>query len=193
MPSEEFKPIVDTLQHMGVSDDSIDRFVGKLRVRRFPAKQLLFSEGDVSPPIFYILSGHLRLYVSDDVGEISTRLLAAPREFIGCVQSAFFHKRSQYTCESIGDTRVIIIDPQILHDALNRDSTSVFLHQIVLQRLLDIAEEKSLMLPLKATERYVLFRERYPNLARDIPAGIIANYIGVRPQSLSRIKNMLKS
>jgi hypothetical protein len=48
------------------------------------------------------------------------------------------------------------------------------------------------MLPLKARERYLMFRQRYPRFMEHIPAGIIANYIGVRPQSLSRIKQSLK-
>ena len=48
------------------------------------------------------------------------------------------------------------------------------------------------MLPMKATERYLYFCERYPNFRDNVPAGIIADYIGVRPQSLSRIKQTLK-
>ena len=43
-----------------------------------------------------------------------------------------------------------------------------------------------------ATERYLAFRKRFPELISRIPQRYIATYLGIKPESLSRIKSALK-
>ena len=43
-----------------------------------------------------------------------------------------------------------------------------------------------------ATERYVEFRKRYPMLANRVPLRYIATYLGITPESLSRIRSAMR-
>ena len=43
-----------------------------------------------------------------------------------------------------------------------------------------------------ATERYIAFRKRYPELAGRVPQRHIATYLGITPESLSRIRSAMK-
>jgi hypothetical protein len=44
-----------------------------------------------------------------------------------------------------------------------------------------------------ATTRYIKFAERYPNTISRVPLRYIANYLGITPQSLSRIRHQLSN
>ena len=43
-----------------------------------------------------------------------------------------------------------------------------------------------------ATERYLSFRKRFPNLIGRVPQQYIATYLGIKPETLSRLKSSLK-
>lgn len=192
MQSETLRPIIDTLLGQGVDQESAERFVSFLGHRTFPAKSHIFGEGDPLPPILYLLSGYVRLYVTDEEGNISTRLVAGPGEFVACVYATLYDQQAHFTCECITDCHVGIIDHHMMREIKQKDKSRLLMQDIFISRLTEMMQEKSLMLPLKATDRYLFFRERYPELIERIPSGIVANYIGVRPQSLSRIKHGLK-
>ncbi|NJB86016.1 CRP-like cAMP-binding protein [Lewinella marina] len=192
MQSESLRPIVDTLVRNGVDPASADKFVSFCGQQSYPAKTTIFGEGDNLPPILFVLSGYLRLYVTDEEGNISTRLVAGPGEFVACVYATLYDQLSHFTCECITDCRVGVIDQHVMREIKQKDKNRLLMQGLFISRLIEMMQEKSLMLPLKATDRYLFFRERYPELIKRIPSGIVANYIGVRPQSLSRIKQTLK-
>ncbi|WP_116125374.1 Crp/Fnr family transcriptional regulator [Lewinella sp. IMCC34183] len=192
MNFDRLRSIKQTLLDNGISREGAENFAANLRPRAYPNKAIIFAEEDALPPVVFVLSGYLRLYVTDEDGELSTRYITGAGNFVGCIQATIFNDLSNYTCEVIGGAQVLLIDQQFIRSARQKESTRIVMQEIIIRRLIDMMQEKSLMLPLKATERYLFFRERYPDLADSIPAGIVANYIGVRPQSLSRIKNSLK-
>ena len=192
MESDMFASIRKLLIEKGLTQDRADNFVSQLRHQKLSSKEIIFTEGDLNPPVVFVKSGMVRLFVTDEDGGISTRLISGPGTFAGCVHSVFYKSHSRYTCETIGSSEVIIIADSLIQEALSRDSSRLLMQNIVIEKLLHMMHEKALMLPLKATERYLFFRERYPKIVDKVPSGIIANYIGVRPQSLSRIKNSLK-
>lgn len=184
--------MIEILLDNGIAEDRAQEFARSLRNRRFPPKHVIFSEGDQLPPVVFVLSGYVRLLVTNEDGDISTRYITGSGNFAGCIQATLYNDASCYTCESIGDCEVILIDQLLIREARKKDATLMMMQDIIIRRLIEMMQEKALMLPLKATDRYLFFRERYPKIVKEIPDGIVANYIGVRPQSLSRIKNTLK-
>ncbi|THH34902.1 Crp/Fnr family transcriptional regulator [Neolewinella litorea] len=192
MQSETLRPIVDTLLENGVDVESAERLVSYVGHRTYQAKAHIFGEGDPLPPTLFLLSGYVRLYVTDDEGNICTQLVAGPGEFVACVYATLYDQLAHFTCECISDCHVAVIDHHVMREIKQQDRSRSMMQAIFIDRLTDMMQEKSQMLPLKATERYLFFRERYPELIERIPSGIVANYIGVRPQSLSRIKQGLK-
>ncbi|MBB4079815.1 CRP-like cAMP-binding protein [Lewinella aquimaris] len=192
MSSEIFRPIIDKLVKVGVDRDLADCFARQLHQRRCRSKELLFTEGDALPDAFYILSGYVRLYSTDSSGDVMVKILAGPRDFVGCISAILYNKDSELTAECITDCTVVVIDQ--FHQSLVKNDlrTMTFLQDIAIRHLIALINEKSQMLPLKARDRYLYFMERHPKIMAHVPAGIVANYIGVAPQSLSRIKQSMK-
>ena len=118
--------------------------------------------------------------------------MAGPGDFVACVEALLYDEASYYTAEAVTECQVAILDHHLQSTIKGNPAWLTILQDFVLRRVVQLAREKDEMLPMKATDRYLFFQERYPQFMDHIPAGIIANYIGVRPQSLSRIKHSLK-
>lgn len=192
MNSEIFRPIIDELVELGVDRETADCFANNLHVRSYSAKDTIFSEGDSLPDIAYMLSGYTRLYRTEENGDHSIKMFAAPRNFIGCIDAILYGRAAQYSADCITDCQLVVIDHHYQSVIKADKRTRLFLQDIIIRHLVALAQEKTDLLPLKATERYLYFQEHHPIFTKHIPAGLIANYIGVRPQSLSRIKQNLK-
>ncbi len=192
MPATIFKPIVEELVGAGLRRETAERFIAGLNRRGYAAKELFFSQGDERPRMAFVLSGYVRLYTTDQEGELSVRLIAGPGDIIACVVSAMYASPAFYSAECITDCQLMLIDPLLQSEIRKEVRFRLLMQEIIIRRLLEMMQEKAAMLPLKATDRYLYFMERYPAFLKHVPAATIANYIGVRPQSLSRIRQTLR-
>ncbi len=192
MTANTLRPLLDELVAAGMRQDSAQRFMSRLKHRSYLAKDFFFSQGDKRPPMAFVVSGYVRLYTTDEQGEVSVRLIVGPGDIIACVVSAMYGSPAFYSAECIADCELMIIDPFLQSEIRKEDRSRLLMQDIIVRRLLDAMQEKAAMLPLKATDRYLYFIERYPHFVKHVPAATIANYIGVRPQSLSRIRQTLR-
>lgn len=192
MNSDLFRPMIDKLLYAGVDRGSAEEFADTLHHRASDAKEVVFSEGDELPDIVYLLSGYMKLFRTNESGDVEIHILAGARDFVGCIDAILYGSPARYTAECITDCQLVVIDHHHQQLVKQDHRTHAWLQDIIIRHLLSLAREKATMLPMKATERYVYFKNRHPIFTENIPAGLVANYIGVRPQSLSRIKNGLK-
>ena len=64
-------------------------------------------------------------------------------------------------------------------------------HKLMLKRSHALLDEKSRMITNDATTRYLKFKERYKSIEERLPLKDIASYLGIRQQSLSRLRSKL--
>ena len=184
--------LIEKVLRSGLDGAAAEELNDRLYHRSFRAKETIFSQGDSHPDVLFLLTGYVQLYTTDPEGNSSVRALAGPGDFVACVEALLYDQPSHYTAEAVTECQVAILDHHLQQTIKSNAVWQAILQDFVLRRIIQLAREKDEMLPMKATDRYLFFQERYPRFMEHIPAGIIANYIGVRPQSLSRIKHSLK-
>ncbi|CAH1001473.1 hypothetical protein LEM8419_02376 [Neolewinella maritima] len=189
---ERFRPLIHKLLKYGVTPADAALLSEKFYCRTYQAKEHLFTEGDQYPFMVYVLSGYLQLYTTEADGTTNVRILAGPGDFAGCVEATLYDQPAFYTAECITKCQFVIIDGHFQRMVREKSEWFRLLQAFILRRIVALSREKEDMLPLRATDRYLYFKRRYPLFVDNIPAGIIADYIGVRPQSLSRIKHSLR-
>ena len=192
MSREIFRPIVEQLVRVGVKRQEADQFADTLVHKSYDAKDLIFREGERLPDIVYLLSGYVKMSRTNERGDASISFFAGKHNFVGCIQATLYGQPAQYSAECITDCHAVVINHHRQANVKSNQRHHHFLHDIIVRHLMAVAKEKTALLPLKATERYLYFRERHPRFTEYLPAGLIANYLGIRPQSLSRIKQNLK-
>jgi CRP-like cAMP-binding protein len=184
--------LLGLMVHSGVEAEVIKQFVDYLQFRRYGAKEIIFNENDEHPPIAYIVKGYVKITTSCPTGDEVVRYLSGPGNFAACSQALLFGARCHYTASCLTDCQVILISRRMQQTLLEWVSIRIAIQNVAIRRLEFLMEEKATMLPMRATERYRFFQQRYPEITKNVSATVIANYIGIQPQSLSRIKQKMK-
>jgi CRP-like cAMP-binding protein len=150
---------------------------------------ILDSAGRVPQYHNFIVSGYMRKYHIDEKGEeVTTDLNDGPRFF-----SSWFHFANQTITN---EYLQCITDCQLLRiskaDADRTAGTSYTQKDYTIRLFNSIQEEYreriNDLANLTAEQRYRKFLDRTPSIIKNVPLKYIASYLGIKPESLSRIR-----
>lgn len=157
-------------------------------------KTKLANPSKIVDKAYFIKSGVIRHYVRSNNQEFTKNIIKGPRFMLPSLTNFFLNTPSQIYCESITELEVIQWNKKDIFDFANRNSN---LYKFLLQgvvRAFHSKEVKEIALhQLNATQRYLEFLENFPNLINEIPVQYVASYLGIRPETLSRIRANLNS
>lgn len=157
--------------------------------------EVLVQAGQRAHEAFYVVKGCLRSYIIDSKGKEHIYQFA-PEDWIISDLEFLKNKSEAYLIiDAIEDSEVMVANiadfyqistsnPEMIDNVLNKMQSRVYsLQKRVIQLLAYTAEE-----------RYMEFIKTYPNLYNRVPLKMIASYLGVTPESLSRVrKELVKS
>ena len=152
-------------------------------------RQSLLLPGQVARDAGFVLGGCLRSFSVDDNGFEHTLQFASPGWWITDMYSWISGKPADLHIEAVRESQVLLLD--------RRDQLRLFDRVPGMERYFRILTENALVsarqrlsenLSLDARRRYRNFCKSYPELVDMVPLKLIASYIGVTPEFLSRIR-----
>lgn len=169
-----------------------DLMLRSLEKRIVKKGTFLLAKGEKAQEAYHILKGCLRSYAVDDTGKEHIIQFAPEGWYISDMDS-FFNGAEAIVCiDAIEDSEVQVFNKAMLRevDKLSRDV--IFKQMTVLQNnIIAINKRLILLLSASAEERYRNFRETYPTLAQRVPLKMIASYLGMTPEFLSRLRKKM--
>ncbi len=154
------------------------------------ARNTVLDEQDKVPKcLYFVVSGFMRLFYYDQNGEEQTTYLCAENGFIASFSALINQTKAIENVECVTDCEILKIshaDTKILiaqSERFKLFSVAMFekaMHSNVL-RANDLAN-------LNAEQRYKKMIEQQPHFVQNVPLQYIASYLGIKPQSLSRIR-----
>lgn len=171
-----------------LSTEQIDQLAELLVPMKLRRRQLLLDAGSVCENIYYVEHGLLRQFYNKNGHEL-TEHIASEGGIVMCIESLFRHVPSHLTIESLEPSTVYAIPFAPFMQLC--ESHYAFCHI-----LLSILEESLIVSQHKAdTLRYETAQERYrrtlhdlPDLVRRAPLHILASYLQMTPETLSRVR-----
>lgn len=162
--------------------------------RRLRKQQFFLQEGEVASHIAFVVRGCLRMYSVDDAGEEHVSQFAIRDWWLTDLSSFLSRSPATHFIDALVDSELLVLerlDRDRLLDAAPRADRFFRL----LQEAGYVASHRRIdsLLRDSATERYLAFQKDYPRLVGQIPQHQVASYLGVTPQSLSRIRRGLSS
>jgi CRP-like cAMP-binding protein len=153
---------------------------------------VLVNKGDISDTAYFINSGYLRYYKYLETGEEQTIHLFSPGEFAASFLSFSENIKSEEILHTITDAEVLCIHKTDLEKLYNTDPKWQLFGRKLMEYLL-IGKEKRIidLLSLTAQERYLKLIEINPGLLKNVPVQYLASFIGIKPESLSRIRKQI--
>jgi CRP-like cAMP-binding protein len=155
---------------------------------------ILLKVNEVCESAFFVTKGCLRSFVFDKKNKLHIIQFAPENWWITDRISLMTKEPAMFYIEAIEDTEYITV-PEHFFDQL--PSIVPGAERLTRELLLDIFRSirKRLISLLSATgeDRYLDFIQSYPSLALRIPQKMIASYLGITPESLSRIRKTISA
>ncbi len=160
----------------------------------YPRNTLVESAGAIPQYLYFVVEGYMRVFYYDTDGDEQTTYFASPKGFITSFLSYVHQLKTNDNVECITDCTVLRIrDTQMRHLIELSDTFKRFSLVIFEQAMAFNAIRANDLATLKAEDRYTKLIKDQPQLVQFVPLQYIASYLGMKPESLSRIRRQLIS
>ena len=160
--------------------------------KRLRAGEFLQRGGDITTHAAFIASGCLRNYVIDAKGKEHIVQFAPETWWLADSNSLQNGTPSQYFIDAIEDSELLLIDAPSHQRLVDNVAAYGAAFRSGLQKH-SAAKDQRIVSALSATaeERYLQFLATYPSIVRRVPQTMLAAYLGITPETLSRIRKNL--
>lgn len=172
----------------GLSNENEKVLMSSVKKNTFEAKSILQREGKVSDKIFIVEEGIVRSYYVKDGKEI-TYAIATKNDFIGSMSSFFMQSPSNKIVETVVDSVLWEIDYKMLQELFEMNPELGRVGRLFANYgIAEMEKRFDSMIFYTAKERYEILLKIRPDVIQKVPLGIIASYLGVTQETLSRIR-----
>jgi CRP-like cAMP-binding protein len=164
----------------------------KVSTRKFLKNQFVVQNGDICKYESFVLSGSLKTFYIDNDGQEHIVMFA--------VENWWTADLGSFISQSPADYNVQCLENSVLAQIRFEDLQQLYVEIPGLERFFRIIIEKAFVssqkrvinnFSLPAKERYLKFREQYPQIEQRVPQYMIASYLGITKEFLSKIRNQL--
>lgn len=160
--------------------------------KKLKKHQFLLNERDVCRYIGFVNSGCLREYKIDSKGVEHILQFAIEDWWVSDLHSFLSGLPATYNIDALQDSEVLLIEKSAREELLdNCPKMERFFRLLIETNHVATNQRISNSLSASAEERYLKFIKTYPKLFEQVPQNHIASYLGITPQSLSRIRKEL--
>ena len=174
------------------TSEDFDFIRGVFLPKRLSAGDVLQRAGDVARYAGFVARGCLRSYVIDAKGKEHIVQFAPETWWLGDLTSLTTGAPSPYFIDAIEDSELLVIDGPSHQKLLEHVSAYATSFRTGLQRHAAAKNHRIVgSLSGSAEERYLEFLRTYPSIVRRVPQWMLASYLGVSPETVSRIRKNL--
>jgi CRP-like cAMP-binding protein len=187
-------PLVSFLQlYRPLPEDDQELMAAYFEHRSFREGDTLFKGGRICQEMFFVVNGVLRILVNNEKGNDVIHFFIKENQFCTILHSFNDQVPADEAIQAACDTEVLVITKDRLLDLYGRlPYLKELIDRITQIRLLDKIKTRNAYLGEDSASRYALFITQHPDVALRVSLKDIASYLGVTPQSLSRIRKNMK-
>jgi len=179
---------------ISVNEDELDYCKTLFLPKKLRKRQFLLHEGDVCKYQAFVEKGLLRSYRIDEKGSEHILQFALEGWWAADLSSYVTGETSVFNIEALEDSELLLLSKPSWDTLMQQIPKFEHYFRIILQNHL-VATQKRLIQSHTETaeEMYLKFVQAYPACIQRIPQHMIAAYIGISRETLSRLRNRLAS
>ena len=165
-----------------------------LTPKKLRKKQYLLQEGDVCKHIAFVEKGALKAYVVDDAGAESIIQFALEGWVISDLYSFLTGEPATYNIDALENAELVLISKSAHEELLKKlPKYETYIRLQITGAYIALQKRLTSIISLPLEERYKNFLATYPNIAQRVPQHMIASYMGLTPETLSRVRSRMAS
>jgi len=172
-----------------LTNDEIEQFRASSITRRFRKRQYLLQEGDICHYNSFVAKGCMRMYRVGDNGAEHMLRFAIETWWMADYESYNSGNSSKNNIDALEDTDLIMIKKNDFDALVNAIPNFRIFKEKLETRSYDASQNRILSnISDTAEKRYENFIQKYPDIYNRVPLHMIASYLGLTRETLSRIR-----
>ncbi|WP_421943125.1 Crp/Fnr family transcriptional regulator [Pedobacter sp.] len=157
--------------------------------RRLRKRQYFLQEGDVCKYTGFIVKGSARTFNVDEKGHEHTLKLSIENWWLTDFESYYHLVPSQFNIQALEDMEILQITNALVEEFIKPIPAFTAMQNVISQNY-SIAAQKRMRSAIShsAEERFNELVSEYPHFLQRFPLNMIASYLGLSPETLSRIR-----
>ncbi|NHN26918.1 Crp/Fnr family transcriptional regulator [Flavobacterium jejuense] len=174
---------------INLSDSELNYIFSHFKIKKYKKHQFLFQEGDFIEFDYFILNGIVKSYMTDSYGKEHIINLAYEYLWISDYLALFGNKRTNQCACCIEETNVLSISLNDKDKLCNEiPSIRKYFREKNRKAIISYHNRITSMLTLSIDEKHEWFKNEFSKILNKVPKSLIASYIGVSRETLSRTK-----
>ncbi|MFA7444579.1 MAG: Crp/Fnr family transcriptional regulator [Flavobacteriaceae bacterium] len=189
---QDFQTYLKT--NAGVTNRQLEQLQDLIFTKTYEKGELLLDKGQICRHTFFVEEGLLRFFSISEEGKEHIIQFAPEGWFVSERNSICFNEPSEYFIDACERTTVALMSQEFVEKASRVSPQFRMYNERILQNhIRQLQKRIKLLIGSNAEERYLDFVRLYPDLMLRVPQWMIASYLGITPESLSRVrKNLVK-
>ncbi|MGL4107469.1 Crp/Fnr family transcriptional regulator [Clostridium sp. LP20] len=175
-----------------LSNEIIEELISISYEVEFSKNDMILNMLEEQTEIYILLSGIARSYYLDKDGNDITKYFMKENDF--CIGESLFSKeKSIQGFEALENIKALRFNAYQLKKLLleYKNLTKIYIEYLEKNLIYKMQREYSFQI-MSATERYINFQKEYKEIETRVNQSYIASYLGITPESLSRIRRTIK-
>ena len=188
----------ELIEYIGKSISLSDEIVKDLKAiiieRNVEKGEIILQEKSGRKIQIFVASGCLRAFYKSEKGKEHTLQFATKNWWIGDYMTLFNTEKTLLTIESLSHSKIMIIEQSELEKLYSKFPEFGLKHRLNLQNRIAALQKRIFgLLTMNAKEKYEKFVKDYEVFENVIPNYQIASFLGITPESLSRVRKEISN
>ena len=181
-------------RYVSLNEEETSKLLSIIHIKKIKRRQLIDQPDYISRYRNYVQEGSFRSYFIDQEGKEHTVQIAMEDWFVSDFYSYITQTPATLFVEAMEDSTILQMSYEDIEGLCKEIHALSEYFRITTERAFAFSRKRALSnLSKTAEERYLELLDRYPNMIERVSQKVIASYLGMTPEFLSKIRNKLST
>lgn len=175
-----------------LTDEKFNLIAEKSKLITLPRKEMICRQGDICNLKIFVAKGLLRNYSTSEDGSEHILQFVNEMSWTTDPESFYTNTPSKLNIETLEPSEIFIFNLNDFHQLREEIPTlSIFIEELLTKKTMEINNRLLVNISSTPEDKYLHFIKNHPDLLNRVPLHMIASYLGMSRETLSRVRRQI--